>query len=164
MGFADGGTTRRPATSATPTIGRLTMKIEPQAKCSRSHPPSVGPITTPRPATADHMAIALARSAGTVKTLVRMESVAGMIAAAPIPITTRQAMSSPAEVDMAARAEPSPKTTRPPARVRWRPMRSPRLPKREQQPGHGQGVGVDDPLQRSWSRRAGDAPTWAAPR
>ena len=104
------------------------MKIEPQAKCSRSHPPSVGPITTPRPATADHMAIALARSAGTVKTLVKMESVAGITAAAPIPITTRQAMSSPGEVDKAASAEPRAKTTRPPARVRCRPMRSPRLP------------------------------------
>ena len=125
------------------------MKIEPQAKCSSSHPPSVGPIATPRPATADHMAMALARSAGTVKTFVRMDSVAGMIAAAPIPITTREAMSSPAELDMAASAEPSPKTTRPPARVRCRPMRSPRLPKDEQQPGHGQGVGVDDPLQRA---------------
>jgi hypothetical protein len=89
------------------------MKIEPQAKCSRSHPPRVGPITTPRPATADHMAMALARSAGTVKTLVKMERVAGMTAAAPIPITTRQQTSWLAEVDMAASAEAVPKTSSP---------------------------------------------------
>ena len=104
------------------------MKIDPQAKCSRSQPPSVGPTTTPRPATDDHMAMALARSAGTVKTLVKMERVAGMTAAAPIPITTRLATSSCAEVDIAASTEPRAKTIRPPASVRCRPMRSPRLP------------------------------------
>ena len=125
------------------------MKIEPQAKCSRSHPPSVGPMTTPRPATADHMAMALARSAGTVKTLVKMERVAGMTAAAPIPITTRQAMSSPAEVDMAASAEPRAEDDQAAGQGPVPSDAVTEAAQREQQPGHGQGVGVDDPLQRA---------------
>lgn len=63
-----------------------------------------------------------------MKTLVRIDTVAGMIAAAPIPISTRQAMRFPADPEAAASADPSPKTSRPPARVRCRPIRSPRLP------------------------------------
>ena len=72
-------------------MGRLTMKIEPQEKCSSSQPPRVGPMATPRPATADQRAMALARSAGTVNTLVRIDKVAGMMAAAPMPMRTRAA-------------------------------------------------------------------------
>ena len=123
------------------------MKIEPQAKCSRSHPPSVGPMTTPRPATDDHRAMALARSAGTVKTLVKMERVAGMTAAAPIPITTRQATSSLAEVAMAATVEPRPEDNQAAGQGPVPSDAVTQAAQREQQPGHGQGVGVDDPLQ-----------------
>ena len=110
------------------------MKIEPQLKCSSSHPPRVGPIATPSPETADHMAMALARSVGTVNTLVRIDKVAGMMAAAPTPMTTREAISSPADPDRPARADPRPNTTRPPARVRCRPIRSPRLPRLRSSP------------------------------
>ena len=44
--------------------GMLIRKIELQAKCSSSSPPSVGPMATPSPETADQMPIAFARSAG----------------------------------------------------------------------------------------------------
>src|SRR3974390_2011996 len=81
-GSLEGGTTKGPAIRARATMGRLTMKMDPQLKCSSSQPPRVGPMATPRPETADHMAMALARSAGTVNTLVRIESVAGITAAA----------------------------------------------------------------------------------
>jgi hypothetical protein len=83
----------RAIASATATIGRFTRKIDPQLKCARSHPPSVGPIAMPRPVTADHIAMALARSDVSEKTLVSIDSVDGMMAAAPRPITTRLAIS-----------------------------------------------------------------------
>ena len=45
------------------------------------------------PATPDHSPIAMARSRASVNTFVRIDSVAGMISAAPMPITARAAIS-----------------------------------------------------------------------
>ncbi len=74
------------------------------------------------------MAMARARSAGMVNTLVTIDSVAGMISAAPRPMRQRVAMSWPADPAKADATEPSPKTTRPAVRAPRRPKRSPRLP------------------------------------
>ena len=60
-----------------------------------------------------HTPIALARSRGSWNTLVRIDSVAGMIADAPMPISARVPMSTVADGANADSAEPTPKMTRP---------------------------------------------------
>ena len=52
-----------------------------------------GPSATAMPATPDQRPMASARSRASVNTLVRIDSVAGMISAAPMPMTARAAMS-----------------------------------------------------------------------
>ena len=92
-GSRDSGRSRRPATTAIAISGTLTMKIEPHQKWSSRKPPTTGPSATPRPAVAAQMPIAIARSRVSVKTLIRSESVAGMMNAAPAPMTARATMS-----------------------------------------------------------------------
>ena len=72
--------------------------------------------------------MASARSRASVNTLVRIESVAGMISAAPMPMTARAPMSALTLPENAAAAEAPPKTTRPTVNALLRPKRSPRLP------------------------------------
>ena len=74
---------------AAATIGTLTMNTEPHQKWSSRKPPTTGPMATPTPAVAAQMPMAIARSRASVKTLVRSESVAGMMNAAPAPMTAR---------------------------------------------------------------------------
>ena len=88
-GSRDSGRSLAPATSAIAVSGTLTMKIEPHQKWSSRKPPTTGPSATPRPAVAAQMPIAIARSRVSVKTLISSESVAGMMNAAPAPMTAR---------------------------------------------------------------------------
>ena len=77
-------------------------------------------MTIPTPATADQAAIACGRSAGG-NTAFRIDSVAGMTKAAPKPISTRSAMSTPAlDANDAARL-PSANRMRPAMSERRRP-------------------------------------------
>ena len=73
----------------------------------------MGPMAIPIAETPAHTPIALARSRGSWKTLVRIDNVAGMIADAPIPISARVPMSTVADGANADNAEPTPKITRP---------------------------------------------------
>ena len=97
------------------------MKIEPHQKWSSRKPPTTGPSATPSPAVAAQMPIAVARSRSSVNTLTRSESVAGMMNAAPAPITARAAISASTPPAYAAAAEAAPNTARPASRVRLRP-------------------------------------------
>jgi hypothetical protein len=74
------------------------------------------------------MPIAIPRSRASVKTLIRSESVAGMMNAAPAPMTARSAISRSTSPAKAAAAEASPKTASPQSSVRRRPKRSPSVP------------------------------------
>ena len=69
------------------------MKIEPHQKWSSRKPPTTGPSATPTPAVAAQMPTAVARSRGSGKTLISSDSVAGMMNAAPAPMTARAAIS-----------------------------------------------------------------------
>ncbi len=84
------GTSRRRARSA--GSGTLTRKTEPYQKCPSSQPLATGPMAPAAPVTLAQIAMALVRSSGG-KTLTRIDSVDGMMNAAPTPITARQAMS-----------------------------------------------------------------------
>src|SRR3954447_23514235 len=92
-GSREVGTNLAPRPTAMATMGMLTRKIEPHEKWLSRSPPQTGPRAMATPATAVHRPIALARSLGSVNTLVRIDSVAGMTRAAPTPMTARAAMS-----------------------------------------------------------------------
>ncbi|CAB4323707.1 unannotated protein [freshwater metagenome] len=88
----------------------------------------MGPNATAAPETADQAPMALARSVGSVNTLVRMASVAGKTSAAPIPIAARAAMSCPEVWAKAPSVLMAAKTTRPICSAPLRPSRSPIAP------------------------------------
>ena len=106
----------------------LTQNTAPHEKCSSSSPPVTGPIATPSPENPAHTAIARPRSRGSRKTLARIDSVAGMISAPPMPMNARLAMSCVVESAIAAEIEPSVNTTSPVCSAPLRPKRSLRLP------------------------------------
>ena len=83
---------------------------------------------------------------------VRIESVVGMIAAAPTPIRAREAISSVELPEMAASSEPAPKIASPTISAFLRPKRSPRLPAISSRTGEHEQVAVDDPLQLARAR------------
>ena len=75
--------------------GRLRTNTEFQAKCSSTKPLRIMPRAAPPPAMPLHTAMALGRSeAG--KTLMRIDSVEGMIMAPARPMAARAAMRAPA--------------------------------------------------------------------
>ena len=135
------------ATRPITAMGTLTRKTDPHQKWARRNPPSIGPMATPSPVVPDQIPIARARSRSPVNTLVRIDKVEGMRAAAPTPMTARAAMSRSGVSGQAAMADPAPKTTSPAMNTHLRPTRSPSAPEREQQTGEDDGIGVDDPLQ-----------------
>ena len=131
----DVGTTAIVATRATTPIGTLTKKTEPHQNTSSKNPPPMRPIAPPAPANPDQIAIAFARSCGG-KTTVMMERVAGMIRAAPIPITDLEAIRRIAEVENDAAIAPPMKMPRPMRRALRRPYRSPRAPAGSSKPAN----------------------------
>ena len=82
------------------------------------------------------MAMARARSLGMVKTLVTIDNVAGMISAAPIPITQRVRMSALALPTVADSTEPAPKISSPMLSAPLRPKRSPSDPAVRRRPAN----------------------------
>ena len=94
----------------------------------------MGPIATPRPAVADQMPMARPRSRSVLKTLVRIDSVQGISAAAPTPITTLLTVSHPTLPDQAEKADPAAKTSSPARNTHFRPTRSPSAPRESSSP------------------------------
>ena len=134
-GSRESGTSAKAPIRHAATTGRLIRKMLLESKCSSRKPPEIGPIATPSPDTAAQMAIAFGRSFDG-KMFVRIDSVVGMIAAAPRPMSAREAMSMVASVERAASTDPSPNTTNPDASARRRPKRSPRLPAASSRPAN----------------------------
>ena len=107
--------------------GRLMKKIACQPTCSVRKPPTTGPIDSARAETPAQVPIALPRSeAG--KALVTIESVAGIISAAPMPWTAREAISISELTARPAVAEVRAKITTPSRNIDRRPKMSPRRP------------------------------------
>ena len=133
FGSRDSGT--RAPTRARPssTTGTLIRKTDPHQKRSSSAPPTIGPIATPRPTAPAHSPMARARSRGS-KTFEMIDRVAGMIAAAPTPISARAPMSCPGLCAYAEASEARPNKASPMARNRLRPNRSPSTPKLNSRP------------------------------
>jgi hypothetical protein len=96
FGSFDSGTRVKTRITPAAAIGTLMRNTEPHQKCSSSRPPTIGPMATPRPTAPAQTPMARPRSRGS-KTLAMIDSVAGMTAAAPRPITARAQMSWSAE-------------------------------------------------------------------
>jgi len=92
-----------------------------------------GPRPMPTAASAAQIPIALPRSSGG-KTFAMIESVAGMISAAPTPISARMTMTSPDVSAMSAPTLASPKTVMPACSASLRPNRSPSVPNTRRSP------------------------------
>ena len=144
--------TRAAANSVTTTAptatGRLRKKIARQETSSVSQPPSSGPSASAMADTPAHVPIALPRSSGG-NALVMIESVPGIISAAPTPWTAREATSQPsvgakpivAERERRRRTTPIRKTLAAAEDVAEPPAG-------DEQHGEGERVGVDRPLER----------------
>ena len=127
-GFFESGTSSRAPANAAATIGTLTRNTEPHQNRASSRPPAIGPIAMPSPMVAAQAPMARARSAGSRNTSLTIDSDAGIVSAAPAPITARHAISRSTEPENAAPIDPAAKTPRPMRKNRLRPNRSARLP------------------------------------
>ena len=126
-GSFDFGTRNQPPTKATAMTGRLMRNTDPNQKCVRRKPLASGPNAPATPVVAAQIAIALARSpAG--KTFTRIDSVDGMISAAPRPMTARQPMICQVSVAWEANAAATKKVASPSCSAPLRPNRSPSAP------------------------------------
>ena len=127
-GFFEPGTSSRAPAQAAATIGILTRKMEPHQNLASSRPPAIGPIAIPSPMVAAQPAMARARSAGSRNMSLMIDSEAGIVSAAPAPMTARHAISRSTDPENAAPTDPEAKTARPRRKNRLRPSRSARLP------------------------------------
>ena len=127
-GSFDVGTMRqRQDAAAGRRAGTLMKKTEPHQKCSSRRPEVIGPSAPPTPANAAHTAIAFGRS-WNGKLFMMIDRVAGMMNAAPTPITARAAISCVGSSAKLATSAAPPNTTRPNCSAPLRPKRSPRAP------------------------------------
>jgi hypothetical protein len=115
-------------------IGTLTRKIHCHESRSVSTPPRSTPAAAPNPPTAPHAPRAMFRSRPSSKVVVRIESAAGEIVAAPSPWRARKEMSDVSLHESPQRSEPSEKSTRPTANTRRRPRRSALRPPSSRKP------------------------------
>ena len=114
----------------------FTRKIDPHQNLESRSPPAIGPMAIPSPAVPAQAPMARARSPGSRKTSLMIDSDAGMVRAAPAPIRARQAISRWTEPEKAAPTDPAAKTVSPMRKNRWRPKRSARLPPTKSRPAN----------------------------
>ena len=107
--------------------GRLRKKIARQDTSSVSQPPTSGPMARAIADTPAQMPIAWPRSAGG-NALVMIDSVAGIISAAPTPCRARDATSQPSDGAKPIVAEAIAKMDTPVRNMNRRPKMSPRRP------------------------------------
>ena len=100
------------AIAASPT-GMLRKKIHSQLSASVKTPPSSTPAAAPNPPTAPQTPSAMLRSLPSVKVVIRIESAAGAMIAAPRPWSARAPISDGSFHAKAARSEAAVNTTRP---------------------------------------------------
>ena len=108
--------------------GTLTRKIQLQSKCSISQPPATGPMRDAEAGRRRPRCRSPCRARRRGKTLVRIDSVDGMMNAPPTPISARVAISISAEPASAERASRGRRRAARGSSARLRPKRSPSAP------------------------------------
>jgi hypothetical protein len=129
-GARDSGTNSALSTRAARPTGTLTQKIPRQPTDAIRTPPSTGPRAMLMPNTLPQTPIARARSAGSVKVLVTMDSATGLSIDPPTACSTRNATSHPSAGATLHSREPRVNSTRPVWNILRRPTRSPVEPDR----------------------------------
>ena len=102
----------------------LTKKIHSHESASVRTPPSRTPAAAPKPPTAPQTPSAMFRSRPSAKVVIRIESAAGEIVAAPRPWIARAPISEASLQASPQSSEPIVNTTRPTMKTRRRPRRS----------------------------------------
>ncbi len=150
-------------TIAPAATGRLMKKIDCQETCSTSTPPSTGPIASASAETPAQVPIACPRSCGG-NVFVMIDSVAGIISAAPMPWAARPPISHAEDCEKpmnrleAAKIDDADEKDAPAAEDVAEP------PAGDEQHAEGEHVGVDRPFQAARPRCAGRAGSTAARR
>ena len=146
MSSRESGAKTSTATMIAAAMGTLTSSVEPHQNPSSSAPVTMGPIDAPAPANPAQTAMArAARGAG--RSTVMIDRVAGMMNAAPMPMTARLAITCEASDARPASSAPTPKTASPPSRAPPAAEAVADRSRGEQQAGEHDRVGVDDPLE-----------------
>ena len=114
-------------TTAAMATGRLRKKMARQLTLSVRKPPTTGPMARAMADTPAHVPIALPRSSGG-KALVMIDSVAGIMNAAPMPCTARQPTSQASLGEKPMVALDTANVMTPNRNIRRRPKMSPRRP------------------------------------
>ena len=114
-------------TTAIAATGKLRKKIDCHETLSTKKPPTTGPIASAIADTPAQVPIALPRSCGG-KALEMIESVAGIMNAAPMPWTARPVISHASDCEKPMNALEAPKTMTPKRNSLRRPKMSPRRP------------------------------------
>src|ERR1035441_2198453 len=94
-GFFESGTSGMAHATPTAAIGTLIRNTDPHQKCVSNRPPTIGPSAMPTPIVPAHRLIARCRSPPSRKMSVMIDSVEGIISAAPMPMLARAASSTP---------------------------------------------------------------------
>ena len=108
----------------------LTQKIARQSIAETRLPPTIGPSAIAIPKTDPQAPIACARSRGSVKVLVMIESATGVSIEAPTACRARKATSRPTLGARLQSPEAAANMPRPRTKVRRRPKRSPTEPEK----------------------------------
>ena len=129
-------------------MGTLTRKMEPHQNCARSKPPAIGPMAMPSPIVPAQPPMARARSPGSRRRSLMMDREAGMVSAAPAPMTARASRSGRyGACENAAPSDADSENNQADQEEPLAPKPVSQAAAGEQQPGEDHGVGVDDPLQ-----------------
>ena len=112
--FLESATSASANANPAAAIGTLIRNTDPHAKWGSSNPATIGPSAIPAPLVAAQNPIARWRSCRSLKVLVMIASVEGMIKAAPTPMLARAAIS------IATEPERPPTSSTPPDRVKSR--------------------------------------------
>jgi hypothetical protein len=113
--------------TAAAATGTLRKKIDCQETLSTRKPPTTGPMASARALTPAQVPIALPRSWGG-KALEMIESVAGIMKAAPMPCAARPPTNQASDCEKPMKALERPNTMTPKRNIRRRPKMSPRRP------------------------------------
>ena len=118
------------------TIGTLTRKTEPHQNLASKRPPAIGPMAMPSPIVPAQTPMARARSVGSRKTSLTIDSDEGSSVRRPAPMTARNAIRTFTDPENAAPIDPRAKTVKPIRKSRLRPNRSARLPPTSNSPAN----------------------------